>query len=223
MRPRNILLLLLPALGAAALFALLSRRPAPAPATGAEPAALATPPVASLATPVSRARAQALVKRTLRDPTLDPAAEKEISAYAQRADAAEASFHGARALDQRLDNTERQASLHLLTRMPGLPAATALASVVAAPVPSLSAGDDSHSPAARRQAFEVALRIGALEALDQSGIDAREKARLLDHILETQSQPSLVLLTRVSQGGLKNPGALQRFIKKTFSAVDGNH
>ncbi|MBS1971586.1 MAG: hypothetical protein JSU04_14845 [Bdellovibrionales bacterium] len=117
--------------------------------------------------------------------------------------------------DESQSQEARRKALYTLTQM-GPAALPALTAIATAPMP-VAISQDPHSADQMRQSFEAGLRVTAIEALDELGIDPNLSSAVKDSmlsVLKTQKHRSLTLLAQISISGIDSgrPGKVKRAI-----------
>lgn len=115
-----------------------------------------------------------------------------------------------------LSSEERRRALYAITQM-GPVALPALTLVVTSPF-SMAQSQNPHSVEQYQQAFEVGLRVTAIEALDELSTTSEDVANevrgSMNTILETQKNRTLTLLAQISLSGIESgrPGKVKRAV-----------
>lgn len=110
-----------------------------------------------------------------------------------------------------LNNDERRAGVYFLG-LAGPAAIHSLGIVAAKPLPQVAGLSDPHSSSSIQNGTERALRLQALQRLDEMAASEPDVKTELQKILAQQTDPSLIFFTKVSLMGIQEgrPGKLQR-------------
>lgn len=117
------------------------------------------------------------------------------------------------ALSLNESNEKRQASIFILSHI-GHVATDSLAEIIQTKIPELKNTHSPHSIDNSLHANEVALRITALEALDNLAIENPEVRNNIENIIKNQKNPELNYLAQISLSGIltNRPGKIKRVI-----------
>lgn len=121
----------------------------------------------------------------------------------------------AQVLDANANGETRQKALYELTQLETATAALDLAEIAESDVPQFPNLHDPHSSGAYKYQTELALRVTALEALDQRSVNSLEVSKLIQTVERNQKNPTLKFLAQISLSGLNSqrPGKLHRVIE----------
>lgn len=107
---------------------------------------------------------------------------------------------------------DRQTALYILTQIENTTTTEALAEIANSPIPAFDNLNSPHSRETYLYHAELALRVTALETLDQRSANSSDAQKYIEAIAKNQANPTLKFLARISLEGIlsQRPGKLHR-------------
>lgn len=125
-------------------------------------------------------------------------------------------------LDSAAHGEIRQKNLYMLTQNKDEAATRSLAEIAQSEVPEFEGLENPHSRGFYKQKAELALRVTALEELDQRAVTSSDLRQIIQEVEQKQKNQTLKFLAQISLSGLidQKPGKLHRVIEAILSEKD---
>lgn len=114
---------------------------------------------------------------------------------------------------------DKRLAFNFLLSQLGIAGADTLAEIIKFEIPHFENSENPHSAGSLEKAFEISLRITALEALDSLVVENPQLKAKIVGILNVQKEQSLNFLIQLSLSGIESnqPGKIKRFIDKVLT------